>query len=197
MARRFEQALALASPTYHRISNQSTDDIPAAAPLKSLQKSDSARVLVGVDSPASESFIIQPHVDYTFRQHWTWKFRKIFSESWLWEWIACITSLLLLVVICAVLLVIRNRDVSYWSMPWSVASVLALVITILKGMMMVPVSSALGQLKWNWFRKSESLEGMELFDDASRGPLGSIIFLVALKARYVYQYLVLAFAKVL
>jgi hypothetical protein len=38
----------------------------------------------------------------------------------------------------------------------------------------VSLSSGTSQLKWDWFRKTKYKEDIQLFDDASRGPLGSL-----------------------
>lgn len=45
--------------------------------------------------------------------------------------------------------------------------------------LMLPVSEALGQLKWSWFQgHSKKMWDFELFDNASRGPWGSFMLLV-------------------
>ncbi|KAH8683240.1 hypothetical protein BGZ60DRAFT_215116 [Tricladium varicosporioides] len=54
----------------------------------------------------------------------------------------------------------------------------------MKAAMMVPVASALGQLKWHWFREFKSLKAMEIFDEASRGTYGSIRLLITLRFWY-------------
>ena len=41
--------------------------------------------------------------------------------------------------------------------------------------MVLSVAAAIGQSKWLWFQDdSRILQDIELFDDASRGPLGSL-----------------------
>ena len=78
-----------------------------------------------------------------------------------------------------------GNDLSSWEYKWNPTSTLALGITIAKASMMVPVASALGQLKWRWFSKApRTLDGIEHFDEASRGFLGSLRLLWTLKLWY-------------
>jgi len=79
---------------------------------------------------------------------------------------------------------LNGNPTYYWTWPWNVNSVLAFAVTIMKASLLVPVASSLGQLKWHWFRMSRSLKGLELFDEASRGTLGSIRLLWTLKFWY-------------
>ncbi|KAI1502035.1 hypothetical protein F5X99DRAFT_427659 [Biscogniauxia marginata] len=47
------------------------------------------------------------------------------------------------------------------------------------------ISSCLGQVKWNWFKKqSDNLIGFDRFDDASRGPWGSLWLIIWLRASH-------------
>jgi hypothetical protein len=136
----------------------------------------SADTLLGdnTPTPTASKFL-------NFRKKKTWKLRNLTSRFWLWESSACLLSLVLLGLICHNLMSIHNKPTHHWTWPWNVTSVLALAVTIMKAAMIVPVASALGQLKWHWFRKYQGLKGMELFDEASRGPLGSIRLLFALR----------------
>jgi len=49
--------------------------------------------------------------------------------------------------------------------------------------LIVPTSEALGQLKWHWFHKSNAMWDFEIFDKASRGPLGALMLLFRTKGR--------------
>ena len=57
-------------------------------------------------------------------------------------------------------------------------SVLATVGTFT---IMIPCSDALGQLKWNWFMKGRPLLDFHLIDNASRGPMGSLVLIAKLR----------------
>jgi hypothetical protein len=50
--------------------------------------------------------------------------------------------------------------------------------------LLLPVSEALGQLKWSWFLEhSKQTWDFEIFDNASRGPWGSMLLLIRTKAK--------------
>lgn len=51
--------------------------------------------------------------------------------------------------------------------------------------MISTVGAAISQSKWLWYRQSEPrrLQDLELFDQASRGPWGSLELLFRLRAR--------------
>lgn len=49
--------------------------------------------------------------------------------------------------------------------------------------LIVPTSEAIGQLKWTWFHSSNVMWDFEIFDKASRGPIGAIMLLFRTKGR--------------
>jgi hypothetical protein len=49
--------------------------------------------------------------------------------------------------------------------------------------LIVPTTEAIGQLKWNWFHNSQAMWDFEIFDKASRGPLGAVMLLFRTKGR--------------
>jgi hypothetical protein len=49
--------------------------------------------------------------------------------------------------------------------------------------LIIPISEALGQLKWNWFHNSNAIWDFELFDKASRGAWGAALLLFRTKGR--------------
>jgi hypothetical protein len=48
-------------------------------------------------------------------------------------------------------------------------------VAIAKAAMPVAVSDSIGQLKWLWFLQPSALQNIQIFDEASRGPLVSIL----------------------
>ncbi|KAK1706325.1 hypothetical protein BDP67DRAFT_569640 [Colletotrichum lupini] len=61
-----------------------------------------------------------------------------------------------------------------WSVWWliSINSLIAVFTAVFKAALILPVAEGLGQLKWNWFDRSQTLGDLVLFDNASRGPWG-------------------------
>ncbi|KAF2473179.1 uncharacterized protein BDR25DRAFT_129425 [Lindgomyces ingoldianus] len=131
-------------------------------------------------SSALESPFFSPRT-HDSRRRWKWKLRNFASKFWLWEMFACLISLGVAGVIYWQLKTLDGQLIWYWDYGWSPTSGLAFAVTITKASMMIPVASALGQLKWHWFRTSRKLDGMEHFDEASRGVLGSLRLLWRLK----------------
>jgi hypothetical protein len=60
---------------------------------------------------------------------------------------------------------------------------IAVFAAISKAALILPVSEAVGQLKWIWFRKERTLSDFYAFDNASRGPWGSAMLLRTTKLR--------------
>ena len=61
-------------------------------------------------------------------------------------------------------------------------SIISVLSAASKSSMIYAVTASIGQLKWNWFyTKRERLQHIQLFDDASRGPWGSMIMLFSHK----------------
>jgi hypothetical protein len=61
--------------------------------------------------------------------------------------------------------------------------ILAFMSTVMRATMLLPVATAIGQLKWSWFRSPRRLVDMERFDDAARGFFGSAKLLFFLRFR--------------
>ena len=61
----------------------------------------------------------------------------------------------------------------------------AILSTVTRTALMVPVAEALSQMKWNWFsgsrRTARPLADLEAFDQASRGAFGSLKLLWAIR----------------
>jgi hypothetical protein len=58
---------------------------------------------------------------------------------------------------------------------------------IIKAALIMPVSEGISQLKFLWFRRTRTLADLEDFDNASRGPWGSLLFMIQPKAQLVHQ----------
>lgn len=112
---------------------------------------------------------------------WRWRLRNVASNLWVWEIAACLISVGIAALMAWQLKKLDGQSTYVWDYRWSPTSSLALAITIAKAAMLVPVASALGQLKWHWFKTPQKLDGLEHFDDASRGVLGSLRLLWRLR----------------
>lgn len=103
------------------------------------------------------------------------------SASWYTDWsieIACIIlSAAVLVSIAIFLLEIRGRLLTSWKIIIKPNTVLSILSTVFKAMVLVAVASSIGQLKWIYLsKKSFGLDQLQIFDDATRGPWGALVF---------------------
>ncbi|KAF2628866.1 hypothetical protein BU25DRAFT_390852 [Macroventuria anomochaeta] len=97
--------------------------------------------------------------------------------GWWWEFGAIVLALLSTSAIIALVTMIDNQPISSWSLFIQPASLVAILSTIAKSALLLPIAVCLSQLKWNHFERPADLAHMQLFDDASRGPWGSLVFL--------------------
>ncbi|KAK3987287.1 hypothetical protein QBC44DRAFT_400918 [Cladorrhinum sp. PSN332] len=76
-----------------------------------------------------------------------------------------------------------------WSLPIQPNSLIAVFTTIGKASLLVAVAACLNQLKWEYFNTgNQRLSDVQVFDDASRGPWGSLMFLGKIRASAVFGH---------
>jgi hypothetical protein len=138
-----------------------------------------------VDQQVSKAGLLSPQIhevhEKQARSTLRWKLRKLLSDFWVWEAAACIIALAIAAVIGQQLKALDGNSTANWTQSWSPTSALALAVTIAKAAMLVPVASAISQLKWHNYKKTQKLDKLETFDGASRGVLGSLKLLWEMK----------------
>lgn len=122
-------------------------------------------------------------------------------KFWTWEIISLFLTIGLIVAIVAILSHFEGRPLPDWPFGINLSTLVALLSTILRTLMLVTVAEALGQLKWTWFshdpttaassslsstssspqRPPRPLHDFHIFDRASRGILGSMRLLQTVK----------------
>ncbi|KXH40665.1 hypothetical protein CSIM01_06926 [Colletotrichum simmondsii] len=106
-----------------------------------------------------------------------------FWKVW-WQEILCIMiSYASLLAIVVVLASHDNHTLPKWRFKITLNTFLAFFATLAKGAFMLPVSTALSQLKFTWFMKTRPLHDFQVFEQASRSWWGSmkLLFWVRLK----------------
>lgn len=126
------------------------------------------------------------------------KSRK-FAPMWNWRWeiLGFLGTILAIVAIIIVLVHYNRKPSPSWPYQITLNTLVSVFSTLLKAMMMFAVAECeflfrnqglvtdtnqgISQLKWIWFKKPRSLTDLTVFENASRGPWGSICLLFKLK----------------
>lgn len=76
----------------------------------------------------------------------------------------------------------KNRALPEWPFEITINSLISIFATLGQMAMMNPVVECISQLKWLWFdRRRGKLIDFQAFDNASRGPTGSLILIGKLR----------------
>jgi hypothetical protein len=104
-------------------------------------------------------------------------------KPWRLEIMSWLLSALCMCTIAAVLYLFQDRPLpKHWIMGITLNTYISILSRAASAALMLPVSEALGQLKWSWFQgSSKKMSDFEMFDNASRGPWGSLVLLVRTK----------------
>ncbi|KAL1905955.1 hypothetical protein Sste5344_008344 [Sporothrix stenoceras] len=98
---------------------------------------------------------------------------KILSD-WVWETWFCFLSFASFITIVAVLGSYDGNALPQLPLHISLNTLIALLATLAKAALMIPIAESISQWKWNWFRTNRNLADFQTFDLASRGLWGSV-----------------------
>jgi hypothetical protein len=144
---------------------------------------------IEVTSPAGEkaesSFNMAQRIE---EKLWSYTTSDNTLKRWLLEILSWLFSAICMGAVVGVLIYLRGEPLSKWTLEEKTHLTLNTYISILSKMagaaLILPVSEALGQLKWSWFLEhSKQMWDFEIFDNASRGPWGSMLLLLRTKGR--------------
>ena len=112
------------------------------------------------------------------------KVKDAINDCWLWELGALLLSIAVFIVLIAILRHYEGKPTPRWPLHITINALISVCSMIVKGAMIVPVEASINQLQWMWFRRKKSaIKAMEVFDEASRGPMGSLALLTSRQAR--------------
>jgi hypothetical protein len=104
---------------------------------------------------------------------------SLLQDTWLLEIIALIFSILAFAAIGGVLRGYEGKPFPNLAHGLTLNTIVSVLATASKSALIFVVAGSIGQLKWLWFReKNRSLSDIQTFDDASRGPMGSLTILI-------------------
>lgn len=100
-----------------------------------------------------------------------WRFENI----WPLESLALLTSCACQIGLIVIISRMNNQPLDTWKTFISLNTMVSILSTLSKSLVLVPVASCISQLKWHHLRAPHKLDDFELFDLASRGPGGSAL----------------------
>ena len=101
-------------------------------------------------------------------------------SPWRFQLLAAIVSVHSFVALACIAVIFRDKPLTDWPLEIvSISGVVAVLTTVMKGAMLVPIADTIAQAKWSWF--SSEIEGrplkeLEQIDEASRGIWGSLVW---------------------
>ena len=106
--------------------------------------------------------------------------RALGDDSWLLEILGMVVSLAAMGAIVGLLFQWDNKPLKSWPYAITINSMVSVLNTVAKSTMLLVATQAVSQLKWLWFYQPDRqpLSHIQIFDDASRGPLGAVTFLI-------------------
>ncbi|KAH0428466.1 hypothetical protein CcaCcLH18_09024 [Colletotrichum camelliae] len=109
-------------------------------------------------------------------------------KTWYLEIMSSLLAFSCLLAIVIILFIYQGQPLPKWPEYLSINSLMAIFTAVFKASLIMPVAEGLGQLKWEWFSQPRRLADVVLFDDASRGPWGSLMLIVRQMLRLEHSY---------
>lgn len=107
--------------------------------------------------------------------------QPLFKHRWLWEICSAFFSIACITAVLVILIETDDTSLSAWKFPIALNALVSTFLTLSKTALMVPVAACISQLKWIHFEKANRVNELEVFEEASRGPWGSMELLFRLK----------------
>ncbi|KAK4222000.1 hypothetical protein QBC38DRAFT_428130 [Podospora fimiseda] len=111
-------------------------------------------------------------------------FHRPKSQSWIRGWwreiLSMAVSLACTVCLVSILIAMKDRPHTAWAVPFvSLPAMLSILTTISKSTTALALAACMSQYKWIYFKeRARKLSDLNLLDDASRGPNGSLFLLL-------------------
>ncbi|KAK2015112.1 hypothetical protein LZ32DRAFT_646084 [Colletotrichum eremochloae] len=166
----FNEQMAFIAPRLSDVSDQHTlnatsSSAEAASPSEQqLTEHETTRLSVHKTSHERDT-TAPPRSETTAESVWMVWWMEIFSS---------VLALGCIIVIVVILSIHQGKPLPSWPRLISINSLISIFTAVFKASLTLPVAEGLGQLKWNWFDRPHKLGDLVLFDNASRGPWGSL-----------------------
>ena len=121
--------------------------------------------------------------EHTYQHNNILSSRSILTDWWL-ELASCILVLAALMAIVGVTYPYQERPLPNWPYTLSINTLVAIFIAVAKSAMLLVMAEGISHLKWTWFtRREHQLIDLSIYDNASRGPWGSLKLLGVSRGR--------------
>lgn len=151
----------------------------------SSRSSNPAVIAINSENPTSKEKVHAKSWDHvtSFFVDWWVRAVNLFVDWWMGELLAILLSIITLFAIIYVLRKHDGHNLPTFPHNVSLNFIVSTLATVSKSSLLFAVASALGQFKWLWmFSKQRRLQDLQVFYDASRGPLGSSRLLASRKS---------------
>ena len=152
---------------YHKISAPTGGQglSPGHSPLPSLYQ---------------KSFVAAPRDTGSFWRKWA------FLRDWRWEISGVMLGIICTSLNVSILFAMDGKALDSWHLPIQPNSLVAVFSAVAKSALLVPIAECLSQLKWMYLDGGEpkTLNQLQVFDDASRGPWGAWVLLWRLRSKH-------------
>ncbi|KAF2033853.1 hypothetical protein EK21DRAFT_34179, partial [Setomelanomma holmii] len=94
---------------------------------------------------------------------------------WWREFVSSMLTIALLVTVVSILAAYNGKPLPSWTIGLNLNTIVAILATLMRSSLVVVVEGILSQMKWTWHRRPHAVSDMACLDEASRGPLGSLL----------------------
>lgn len=145
----------------------------------------SMRVRSPLGTQAKHSTVRSRQSKSHIRQRWSqWVF-----NAWIFELLSLLVSAVCLLGIVLTLSLHTNHPLPRWPFSITINALISALATISKSALLVSVTAAISQRKWARHLNGDNRQyDLEIYDEASRGPWGSVSLLLSSGWRYISQY---------
>ena len=103
------------------------------------------------------------------------RLRRLSVDLWIWEVCSLLLSAFCVGAIIVILIEYDNKPIPDWDLGLTINGIISVLAVVAKASMILPITKAISQLKWNWFwKKHRPVQDFQFIDAASRGPVSKL-----------------------
>lgn len=110
------------------------------------------------------------------------KLAESFNSFWYWEIFCIFLATVWMLAVVTILVRTQKKALKDWHLPIEPNSLVSICVTVGKSALLLPIASCISQAKWIQFRRGfNPLIKLQEYDEASRGPWGSLQLLFSIR----------------